>query len=152
MMKKILYILPLILVIISCKKEPDQPPLNTLKDGDIVTIDSLIAWYKTEGEVVKITDSISLFATVTMDETEGNIYKNVYIQNGNAAINMRMTSASNLVKGDSIRVNLLGARISSYNRILQLDSINPDKNIIVLAKNKYIEPQIVSIQELSDAY
>ena len=73
-MKKIIIFSMVILGIASCKKEIDHPPYNTLSAANIVSIQDVIDMY--QGEELAITDTLSLFATVTMDESDGNIYKN----------------------------------------------------------------------------
>ena len=76
-MKKVLLILSLGLIIISCKKEVDSPPENVLTDGQIITMDTLLAMY--DGSPYKFESDVSVYATVTMDEVDGNIYKNIFI-------------------------------------------------------------------------
>lgn len=140
----------LTLGITACKKELDHPPINELTDGQIITLDTLLAMY--EGEDIYIDNEVSLYATVTMDEIEGNVYKNVFIQDGNSAVNMRMTSSSDLAVGDYIRVNLKGTYLTNYNGVIQLDSVDTDNSIVVQAKDQDLTPQVVSIEELDSSF
>lgn len=146
-MKNIIYVTFIAaFIFVGCKKELDHPPINTLNKENIVNLKDVIDLYSNES--VKITDSLSVYATVTMDQTEGNIYKNLYIQDSTGAINMRMTSSGDFFVGDYIRINLLGSVVSNFNGVMQLDSIDPDTKIIRQAINQFIIPEIVSINEI----
>ena len=109
------------LVSLSCQKEYELPPLQEDSPGKTITIDSLIGLYN--GTPLKFTEHLSVFATVTMDESDGNLYKNVYVQDGDFALNMRLLSAGGLYVGDYIRIDLQNTVLSTYNGVLQLDSV-----------------------------
>ena len=53
------------------KQEIDEPPIKTIPEGNRVTIADLKAMY--QGTPLKITDELSMFAVVTMDEQGGNV-------------------------------------------------------------------------------
>jgi hypothetical protein len=129
-----------------CKKEFDHPPLQTLSDDDVLTIRQVIDLY--QGEAIVVTDSLSVYATVTMDETDGNIYKNLYVQDTTGAINLRMTASADFFVGDSIRINMLGAVIDNYNGVMQISEIDPETKIIKQKQGQGISPKIVSISDL----
>ena len=76
-MKKILYILFGLIAISACKKKYDVPPITPLSAGETIALDSLINMFA--GNPIKFDTDLSLYATVTMDESDGNLYKNVYI-------------------------------------------------------------------------
>ena len=136
-----------ILGIASCKKEIDHPPYNTLSAANIVSIQDVIDMY--QGEELAITDTLSLFATVTMDESDGNIYKNLYIQDASAAINLRLLNAVDLFVGDSLRINLLGALVDNYNGVMQLSNVDPDTKVIKQKQGQAISPKPLSIAEIN---
>ncbi len=146
-MKRLIYISAIVLMALSCKKKYDTPPITTPKPGSTITLEDLIGMYN--GKPVKFDDSLSVFATVTMDESDGNLYRNVYIQDGDFAINMRLLSAGGLYVGDRIRIDLNNTRLSTYNGVLQLDSVHVDKNIVKQAVDKDIEPLVLTIEELN---
>ena len=151
-MKKLIFILASIAVITACKKDPVHPPLNVLDPADIVTVDSLRKLQESVSpNSIQITDSLSVFATVTMDEAAGNIYKNLYIQDDTVGINVRLTASSDLKVGDSIRIALYGAVLSEYNGVIQLDNIDPDNAIVKQASDRDVQPQVMSITEISVA-
>lgn len=136
-------------MISSCvKKDLDTPPIGTLPVGQVYTIGQLIDMYNTSG-ATQFADTASVYGTVTMDEASGNIYKSAYIQDATGAINLRMTSTSGLRVGDYVRVYLPNTILGTYGGMIQLDNVTADSNIIILANERYIEPEIVSIQELN---
>ncbi|WP_070136777.1 DUF5689 domain-containing protein [Crocinitomix algicola] len=145
--KYALLFLALLPLLESCKKEPDTPPVKKLSDGDIVTIDTLRAWQAQYGSLV-FEDSISVFGIVSMDENNGNIYKNIYLQDGDAAINVRLTRSSNLQQGDSVRIALNGAILSEFSGVVQLDNVDTDKNIIVQKSDVALAPLVLTIPEI----
>ncbi|MFZ1658902.1 MAG: DUF5689 domain-containing protein, partial [Flavobacteriales bacterium] len=93
---------------IGCKKEYDSPPVRTLGSGNVVTIAQLKAMY--QGAPVHFSDSANavntVYAVVTADEQNGNLYKNVYVQDATGAIAVRLLFSGGLYQGDSIRIYL----------------------------------------------
>jgi hypothetical protein len=154
------------LVITSCEKEYDSPPIKEVAEGNSITIGSetnptaisLNGIYQdsvAQGNGVvlysyKFVDDYSLFATVTMGEQTGNLYKEIYIQDGNSArMKLALTSSSNLLDGDSIRIALKGTTLRINDGSLVLDSVNPFNNIIKVATEKFITPLSVNIADLT---
>ena len=125
---------------VSCKKDFDTPPIKTIPQGSKITVADLKAMY--QGAPLKITDELSMFAVVTMDEQSGNIYKEAYIQDETGAINLRLLSSGGLYQGDSVRVFLKGTILSTYNQMMQLDSVDVDNNIIKQATKKDRQPDV----------
>jgi hypothetical protein len=140
--------LPLMLTLAGCKKEFDSPPERILGTGDVLTIADLRAMYT--GVSISWRDSAdkSVYAVVTADEQNGNLYKNIYVQDNTGAIVMRLKNSGGLYQGDSIRIYLPGTVLSSYAGMLQLDSVDVDENIVKQATNVWVEPQVVSIAQL----
>ena len=148
MMKKILFIaIATIGLFTACKKEVDHPPLSILNDTNVRTISQIIDLYI--DQPVTILDTLSLFATVTMDESDGNIYKNIYIQDDSAAINLRMTASADFFVGDSLRINLAGAIVDNYNGVMQISEVDPETKIIKQASGRDITPKLLSIDEIN---
>ncbi|PCJ77852.1 MAG: hypothetical protein COA57_16490 [Flavobacteriales bacterium] len=140
-MRKLFLIISAFAVIFnSCKKEFDSPPENTIPTGGIMTIADLKALQTAENKNHKFTGDSSVYCVVTMDEVSGNIYKNVYVQDGTGAINLRLLSSGGLYEGDSIRIYLKGTVLGVFNGVLQIDSIDVDANIIKQATQKDITP------------
>lgn len=138
--------------ITACKKEPDSPPVNIVTSSDIITIDGLKAWQRTVNDVILIADSISVYGIVTMDEGNGNIYKNIYFQDHTGAINVRFTNGTDLVQGDSIRIGLYGVTLNNFNGVYQLDGVEEETNVIVQSSGNDIAPLAVSIDQIQTAY
>ena len=158
-MRKISFLFIATLLIIvsvtSCvKREYDEPPAVVIPTGHVLTIADLYQMY--QDSVVaqgvsqyKFTDDYSVYAVVTMDDKLGNIYKTAYVQDGNNAMKLHTLSSGGLYQGDSIRIYLKGLLLMDYHGILQLDSVNVDKNIFKQATGKEIQPMTVTISELN---
>ena len=69
---------------VSCEKEYDSPPLRTLPIGSVLTVAELRDLY-TNADVRFRGDS-SVYAVVTADEQNGNLYKNIFVQDHTGAI------------------------------------------------------------------
>jgi hypothetical protein len=136
--------------IISCKKEFDTPPLNEIPTGNILTIADLKARYA--GAAIKFQEDLSVFAVVTMDEKSGNLYKNVYVQDATGAINVRLMNAGGLYQGDSIRIYLRNTVLNRYNGMMQLDSVDVDKNVIKQKTLVNVEPEVVLLTQINTNY
>ena len=149
-MKKLVLIFSIGLTIIACKKEIDHPPIATLTDGQILRMDSLIAMY--DGAPIKFDKDVSVYATVTMDESDGNIYKQVFIQADGSALNVRLLSSGNLFVGDYIRINLKNTILNKFAGVMQLDSVDFTKNIAIQESNKPLTPQVLTIDEISSSF
>ncbi|HLP12598.1 MAG TPA: DUF5689 domain-containing protein [Flavobacteriales bacterium] len=131
----------------SCKKEFDEPPVHTLEAGNVITMDSLVNMY--QGTDVHFTSNLNVYGVVTADEVDGNFYKNVYVQSGNAAINLRLLNSGGLYIGDSVRIHLPGTILTKYNGMLQLDSVDVDVNVIKQSTNVTVNPTVVTISSLN---
>ncbi|MDG1913771.1 MAG: DUF5689 domain-containing protein [Crocinitomix sp.] len=134
-----------VLALSSCKKEYDTPPLEEIPETDVMTIDELRTWQETEGGVISIQEELSVYGIITMDETDGNVYKNIYMQDHTGAVNVRMLSGGGVYQGDSVRIYLKGTILSKYNGVLQIDSVDVDKNIIKQSTNNTFAPEDISI-------
>lgn len=149
-MKKLLYISLALLAFSACNKEPDSPPANTLDPSKVITVDSLRAMQiAVSPGGIEITDSLHMYAIVTMDESSGNIYKNLYVQDATAGINLRLTEGSDFAVGDSVRISLIGAYLSEYNGVIQCDQIDPTTAIIKQSSGNVVAPIVKSITDLS---
>lgn len=147
--------LPLILATaIGCKKEFDTPPVRTIPEGSVVTIAQLRAMFfdQTTPTPIHFSDSAgavnTVYAVVTADEQNGNLYKNVYVQDHTGAITMHLLNSGGLYQGDSIRIYLPGTVLSPYNGLLQLDSVDVDDNIVKQATGIHVAPTPTTISAL----
>ena len=94
----------------SCRKQYDNPPMDVITEGNSITIAQLKAMYT--GTDLSITEDYNIFANVTSEETDGNFYKEAYIQDQTGAIRLRLLASGGLYIGDSIRINLNGTVLS----------------------------------------
>ena len=138
------------LVLVGCEKELDSPPLRTLPVGSVLTVAELRALYTTTP--VYFNSAKSVYAVVTADEESGNLYKNVYVQDHTGAIVLRLLNSGGLYQGDSIRIYLPGTKLSAYEKMLQLDSVDVDNNIIKQAAGVQKQPQLVTIADINTVF
>jgi len=132
----------------ACVKQSfDTPPISQIPVGTVYTISQLRQMYADSGAYQFKADA-SLYAVVTMDESSGNIYKSAYIQDANDAVNLHLLQTGGLRVGDSIRVYLKNVVLSDYAGMFQLDNVNNDSSIIILATGKSIAPKEATIEDL----
>lgn len=150
-MKNLIYTLSsLVLCLIlfsSCEKEYSEPILTNVPQGSVKTIAEVRAMEVLGTEVI-ISDDISVYGVVTMDETTGNLYKEAYMTDATGNLYLRFTSGSGLYIGDSIMVNLNGAKILRYNQMLQIDSLHPDNSIVKISTQNFKAPEVTTIDVL----
>lgn len=144
---KISAIVLVLILFTSCEKTFDDPTPKTVTEGNVLTIAQVRAM-ETIGSPFTITDDISVYGVVTMDESTGNLYKESYIADATGNLYLRFISSSGLYIGDSVMVNLKGAKILRYNQMLQIDSLHPDNNIVKLATQQYKTPETTDIDAL----
>ncbi|MCC6838771.1 MAG: choice-of-anchor J domain-containing protein [Flavobacteriales bacterium] len=148
--RTVLLALPMLLATaIGCKKEFDSPPVRTIPEGSVLTIAQLKALY--QGAPVHFADSLaqSVYAVVTADEQNGNLYKNLYVQDHTGAMAIRLLNSGGLYQGDSIRIYLPGTVLSPYNGLMQIDSVDVDNNVVKQATGVYVAPTPTTITALA---
>ncbi|MGZ3866776.1 MAG: DUF5689 domain-containing protein [Bacteroidia bacterium] len=143
----------------SCKKKYSDPKHTEVSIDSVVTIQNLRNMYANQN--IKFTSNTFLRAVVTMDESSGNTYKQVYIRDNSGtsamtnyygAISLHFINSSNgyLAVGDSIAINLNGVVLDmSTGGSLQLDSIQPATSITKIKTNRPVPPLVVSMPQLN---
>ncbi len=133
----------------------DVPETSKIPVGDTITITRLWEMYDSllsaGGGTYKFTEDCSVYGYITMSDKLGNIYKSAYLQGGpddNKAINLHLLSNGGLYEGDYVRLNLKGLVLGDYSGMIQLDSVHVDNNIEKLATRKFLEPEIVGIENI----
>lgn len=129
----------------SCFKKPSEPPVYPIPVGKIYTLEEVYNF----GSNYTFDTAASVYCTVTADESNGNLYKQIFVQDGETAMQLVFTEGSNFKTGDSIRVYLKGLTVFNYNGIMQLRTIQPDSNIVVLANHRYVQPIPVTISQIT---
>jgi hypothetical protein len=130
-------------------KDFDLPdPLN-IPQGEVYTIAALKQMFYDKGaQKISFNEDISITGVVTMDGASDNIYKNAFLEDATAAINIRLLSPGGLYQGDSIRINLKKTSINLYQNMLQIDSVHVGNNIIKLKTNVVVQPKETDILSL----
>ncbi|HEY8403737.1 MAG TPA: DUF5689 domain-containing protein [Flavobacteriales bacterium] len=143
-------ILILQLTLVSCEREYDRPPIDEIPVGGVIDLATLRGMYT--GTPIKFTEDKSVYAIVTADEVSGNLYKEAYIQDATGAIKLRLLSSGGLYEGDSVRVALKGTTLTVFNGLLQLDSVDVDKNVIKQAVGRHFQPTTIPLNEITIAH
>lgn len=120
----------------------EEPPVGTL-----LTLQELRQMY--QEQPIRFEEDYSFMGVITMDDKSGNIYREAYIQSGNAGLQMRTMSPGGLYEGDSVRVYLKGTTLSAYMGMLQLDSVHVDENIFKKATRVAVEPRTLTIPQIN---
>ncbi len=147
--RSFLPLLCLLVLATSCKKEFDAPPVRDLPVGQVLTVAQLRALF--QGSPKHFGGDSSFYAVVTADEQNGNLYRNIYVQDHTGAIQLRLQNPGGLYQGDSIRVYLPGTVLSSFSGMLQLDSVDVDNNVVKQATNVVKLPTLVTIPQITSA-
>ena len=143
----VLFLVVTALAASSCvKKKWDEPPINTIPVGHVLTVQDLKDTFA--NQPIKFDADFSLYGTITADDKSGNLYRNFYLQDATGAILIRTLFSGGLNEGDSVRVYLKGVTLTQYSGMMQLDSVNVDKNVIKQATQKFIQPQTVTMQQV----
>ena len=143
-------IVALTAIMFSCVDDDfDTPPSTPITIGEIITIEEMKDIYNTNGSYTFTVD-VSLYATVTMDDKSGNIYKTAYIQDATGAIALHLDAAGGIYQGDSIRIQLKGLGIGKYKSLFQIDALDGsgftlDNYITKIQTLVNVEPEITTI-------
>lgn len=145
MTKKLLIILAFGLALAGCKREYDSPPPRVIPAGGVLSISELRALPIPH----KFVGDSSIYGIVTMDESTGNIYKEFYMQDTSGmGINIQMLSSGGVFEGDSVRISLKGTILTSFENMLQLDSVDTDINVIKQSTGWNVAPKVLSINDI----
>jgi len=146
----IIAFLMLQLTLVSCEREYDRPPIDEIPVGGVMDIATLRGMHT--GTPIKFNDDKSVYATVTADEVSGNLYKEAYIQDGTGAIKLRLLASGGLYEGDSVRVALKGTTLTVFNGLLQLDSVDVDRNVIKQTVGNHFQPTTIALNDITVAH
>ena len=132
---------------ISCNKTYDEPPVLEIPEGTIISISDLKDMFT--GSPITLDSNYSIYGNITCEETNGNFYKEAYIQDLSGAIKLKLDASGGLYIGDSIRVSLNGVTMSEYGDLIQLDNISVDEQIVKIATDRFVTPYTTSINNLN---
>jgi hypothetical protein len=144
----ILLIMTTLLITTSCFKDPTEPKIDideAIPVGRIYTLQEM----KTNLPLPYTFDTAaSVYATVTMDEKNGSLFKQVYVQDATDAIRLIFPETTGFSVGDSIRIYLKGKTIVNNHGTYEIQTLQPDSNVIVIANRKFIEPVDVTVDQI----
>jgi len=143
-------LLTMILLVFSCKKEFDTPPLKNPNDGAKLFIQHLKARVTLSGAFFKMSKGdTNLICTVIADETSGNIYKTVFVKDEvGDAIQLNLISTGGLYVGDRIRINLNNKYVVNGNNMIYLDSVDVERSVVKISSGNSVNPKVVSLNDV----
>lgn len=124
---------------VACSKTYDIPPLKPVASGPAINIAQIKAKFKT-GQTYTFQNDSNLYCVITADETCGNLYQELYVKDVTGGLHIGLTSGGGLFTGDSIRINLKGATLQEDNRLITVDGIPPETNIVKFASGWNVQP------------
>jgi hypothetical protein len=136
----------------SCVKEKNDPSAKQPVIDTVLTLQQLKSLPPEFFDSVHrnmVAVNASVYATVTMDESQGNIYKQLYIQDADDAFSVVFDDETNVKTGDSVRIDLKGATVEIYHDAWQISTLSALNDVTVLARNRFIEPEIVTIEQIN---
>lgn len=140
----------------SCVKDDyDQPPVLDIAVGEVKTVTDIqaLAAAHSNTDPLKIAEDMSMYGLITMGEKSGNLYKQAIIEDETGGILLGFLGSTSLSVGDSIMVNLNGARVYNYNGLPQVDSLDITKNVLKLsAGNTVTLPELTLAEINTGAY
>ena len=151
-LKLVMLLLTGSLFMAGCKKELDAPPVPTLPVGQVLTVQQLRDLLPIDVQSKRFVGDSSVYAVVTADEQNGNLYRNVYVQDHTAAIQLRLQNSGGLYQGDSIRIYLKGTIVSRYQGMMKLDSVDVDNNIVKQATQVAKAPLQLTLHQLDSIW
>ena len=155
-MKNYTHFLPILLCLtlfISCNKTYDEPPAIEIPEGTRIFISDLKDMFpdtpNDDDPPITIDSNYSIYGVITCEETNGNFYKEAFIQDLSGAIKLKLDASGGLYIGDSVRVSLNGVTMSEYGELIQLDNVSVDEQIVKIATNKLVTPYVTTINQLN---
>jgi hypothetical protein len=144
--------------IVSCKKKFDTPPrAGAPAVSSFITIDSIYQRFKNyyvtpstaPTKLYRFTGDVTLRGVVTADESSGNIYKTVYVEDGTGGLKIALLNSGGLYTGDSIHINLNNVVLNDYGDVVQLDSVDFQKHIYKLSSGHTVTPKKITFSEIN---
>jgi hypothetical protein len=131
-------------IVITCKKEFDNPPVKSAADADKINIKNIKDKY-VAGINYKFKRDSNLYCVITADEVSGNFYKEIYVQDVTGAIHVNLLASGGFYIGDSIRINLKDAVLKASNSLIELDSVDSEKSIVKLGSGLKPMPSVITL-------
>jgi hypothetical protein len=136
----------LLAVAVSCKRKGEIPPIKP--KGPSLTIAELKAIASCTNSCERFFNNDTYLSGVVLaDNAAGNFYKETFIRDATGAIHLTLKSYPLIFVGDSIRINMKGLSIG-YNpttSMLEVDSIDADRSMVILGKGVYPQPRLLDM-------
>ncbi len=109
--------------------------------------------YKLIGEDIFVGHDVYIKGKVTSDDTEGNVYKQLYIQDETSGIELKLNNnvGVNYKKGSWVYVRLTGLYLGNYRMMLSLGGA-PSESWNKAGEHKYYANSNIEIQEIIDQH
>ncbi|MFN7280248.1 MAG: DUF5689 domain-containing protein, partial [bacterium] len=157
----------IILLLGSCKKDFDAPPAPTDPNITVThTLKQLKALHVTGGVIDVITADMVVSGVVVANDKSGNLYKEIYIQDGTAGLSIQLDVAglhNSFPVGRKVFIKCKGLALSDYNRLMQLGikaTVNNVPSLQAIASNLIgqfviggslnnpVTPKVVTVNQL----
>jgi hypothetical protein len=143
-------VLPLIPFFSGCDKDKTDPPAREIAIDTVYSIQQ-IKDLTARNQPYTFENEAVVYAVITMDESQGNIYKELYVQDSTAAILLVFNDKTNLKVGDSVRIDLKGKTVElTRNDVYQVTTLSAAENIVVLAHGRFIEPEPATLAQINN--
>jgi hypothetical protein len=157
-----------IFIILSCNKKFDEPPAYVAPDlTPTLTIAQLKAMH-INGSSESITTNDIIEGLVTANDSSGNFYKQIIIEDSTAGIAVNIDDYNLFTSypvGRNVFIKLNGLILYDDNKLIQIggskdanNNINPiaaplkNQHVIKGAANVPVAPKVVDISDLNDSY
>ncbi len=148
---KSIVLLSLMVALFGCVKDvPDAPDTSPIpfNPDKVLTIGQLKNILTDSAGTYTFNDNYSLFATVVMDESSGNIYRSAHIEDATGGIQVNLLNPGGLYLGDSVRILLNGTTLDEYGGMPQIQNVDVGKMVMKLGTDNFVEPLLVTIEQL----
>jgi hypothetical protein len=143
--------LSLAVILNSCKKKPDSPPLAN-ENTKSYSVSELKAIASCTGTCSKrFTQDVYFTGVVLADQTTGNFYEELYVRDryNTGAIRLELKSSALYVfTGDSVRLNLNGYDVGLVDGMLTIDSVDNEKHLRKFASGAIPPPIDIDISNV----
>ena len=125
--------------------------------GDISNTGVNSAWsntkYKLVGEDIFVDEDVYIKGVVTSDDTEGNVYKSLYIQDETSGIELKLNNNVGIryKKGTWVYVRLTGLYLGNYRMMLSLGGA-PSESYNKAGEHKFYANSNIELQEVIDRH
>ena len=132
---------------VNCNKKYDEPPVNEFPEGVLVNISDLKDLY--DENTITIENNYVITGVITTEETNGNFYKESFLQDQSAGIHLKLNNAGGLYIGDSVKIHVQGLTLTDYGDMIQIQDLDIEQNVLKIATEKIIVPYNVTINNLN---